>query len=149
MSEDMMSKDPKYGKRHEATKCIEAVRAHRTFKYGNAWLSRFPPSTTLENVTDAIVNDPIVPVQWAIWLLKNFGDEFDTHCRRRFIEKLSKDNMMEMHAFLIWRDTPWLTDEEDAMLETIWRGKLPTVEDELRRGLHPRKKSTMAASEVE
>lgn len=147
--ESKAQKEPKFKREHPAAESINAVRSHRTFKYGDAWLSRFSPSATLDDVTDAIANDPIVPVLWAVWLLNNFGDEFDVHCRRKFIEKIAKNKSTEMHAFLIWRDALWLTDEEDALLEAIWKGRLPTVEDEIRKGLHPRKKSTTTELGVE
>lgn len=124
----------------DTSSCFAAVRNHQGFKYGDAWLKRFGPDATLEDVSKSISSDPIVPVQWAHWLLKNFGKDFDESIRSHMIEKIRKHEGQEMAAFILWRDSEWLTDEEDSILESIWRNNLPMVEKELKRGLHSRAK---------
>jgi hypothetical protein len=72
-----MRREPKFRPKHPARPSITAVLAHRTFRHGSAWLGRFGASATLREVVNGIRDDPIVPVEWARWLLKTFGDDFD------------------------------------------------------------------------
>jgi len=141
MATDMRPPKPIYRADRPAVACIAAVKAHRTFRHGAAWLGRFAAGRSLREVVTAIRDDPVVPVEWARWLLKNFGPEFDEECRACFLAKLGKYDRQAMWSFCAWRDFAWLTDAEDGALEAIWRGKLPTVEAELQAGLHPRAKA--------
>ena len=73
---------------------------------------------------------------WAIWVLKIFGQDMSTDLRQVLISKVT-DSMM---AFRLYLDFPWLTDEEDILLETKFKGKLPTAEKELADGIVKRSK---------
>jgi hypothetical protein len=73
---------------------------------------------------------------WGIWLLRKFGEEIDIAIRKRLIIAI-KDPMT---AFELYLELPWLTDEEDKLLEEKFKGKLPTTEADLGKGIVKRAK---------
>jgi hypothetical protein len=73
---------------------------------------------------------------WGIWLLELFGEEIDIKERLKVIDKITDP----MSAFSIYIRRPWLTDEEDALLLSKFKGKVPQAEKELRDGIIKRVK---------
>ncbi|GAI94511.1 unnamed protein product [marine sediment metagenome] len=73
---------------------------------------------------------------WGVWLLKLFGEEIDLKERLKVIAPI-KDSMT---AFNLYLDLSWLTDKESKLLESKFKGKLPTAERELRDGIVKRSK---------
>jgi hypothetical protein len=73
---------------------------------------------------------------WGIWLLQKFGAEIDIAIRKRLIIAI-KNPMM---AFQVYLKFAWLTGEEDKLLEDKFKGKLPTAEAELEKGIVTRAK---------
>lgn len=135
-----MGRAHRFRHRQKAVLAITGVKAHPQFVYGAAWLAQFGETAELSDVTTAIRDDPVVPVQWAWFLLNKFGDEFDVESRAHFIAKAAQHEGQAMLAFALMRDAAWLTDEEDVALYAIWQGQLPAVEAEIAEGQHPRAK---------
>jgi len=73
---------------------------------------------------------------WAVWDLTVRGADVDPAIRKVLISKI-KDPMM---AFQVYLSLAWLTDEEDKLLEEKFKGKLPTAEAELEKGIVTRAK---------
>lgn len=74
--------------------------------------------------------------RWAVWDLVVLGRETDTKVRKILIAKITEP----MTAFKLYLDLDFWTDEEDVMLWTIFNGKLPTAEKELKDGTIQSKK---------
>ncbi|MBM3473270.1 MAG: hypothetical protein FJX75_08395 [Armatimonadetes bacterium] len=134
-----MRHEPDFRADDRAAAAIAAVMAHPTFRHGAAWLARFGPEATVRQVVEALRDDPVVPVEWARWLLKNFGARFCPECRRCFLAKLAKHEGQETWVASFYERTPWLSDEEDALLLPIADG-LPEFEYRRRNGLLRRAK---------
>lgn len=120
-----------------------SLKKHRKFNCGSEWLDKFDNSMTIDDIGEDVCNDPSFPVQWAYWLLKFFGKNIDINIRGYMFKKILQHEKQEMNAFLLWRDSEWLTDDEDIILESIWKNKLPVVESELKKGLHQRVKKSL------
>ena len=73
---------------------------------------------------------------WGAWLIITYGTDIDIVIRKRFITAI-KDPMT---AFNIYLTLPWLTDDEDRLLGEKFKGKLPTAEAELEKGIVTRAK---------
>mgnify|MGYP001592921162 CR=1 FL=1 len=84
-----------------------------------------------------LATDKTWDAHWGIWLLQKFGTEIDISVRKRLITAV-EDSML---AFRTYLDLPWLTDGEDKLLESIFEGKLPTAEEELKKGIVKRAKN--------
>jgi len=94
-----------------------------------------------EKSPNATVKDMVesTPEQhWAAWYLQVLGKETDTEMCKVMIAKI-EDPML---AFLMYLKVACLTDEEDKILESIFKGKVPTVEQELKDGIVSRKKES-------
>jgi hypothetical protein len=65
-----------------------------------------------------------------IWAITTFGQEIEKELRYMYISNISEP----MLAVRLYLDCPFLTDEEDALLESKFKGKLPNAEDELATG---------------
>ena len=74
---------------------------------------------------------------WAYWDLHVLGAITDSEVRKILIGKI-EDPMI---AFNLYLSLPWLTDEEDKLLEEKFKGKLPTAEKELADGIVKRAKN--------
>jgi hypothetical protein len=81
--------------------------------------------------------DPEYDPAWGIWLLKVFGLEVDLKQRLKAIEEI-KDPMQALDVYI---SLEWLTDEEDKLLESKFKGKLPRAERELKDGVVKRLKN--------
>jgi hypothetical protein len=88
-------------------------------------------------MADAALTDPDFNPQWELWYLHYFGEQTEVNCRMKGL-RLIKDPVM---AFRIYRTYPWLSDEEDKLLEEKFKGKLPTAENELATGIVKRAKN--------
>lgn len=101
-----------------------------------AWSKRFL-GKTIEEMRDAsCLQDKDYNPSWGVWLLISFGTGIDIIIRKRLIIAI-KDPMMALRLYL---DLDWLTDEEDRLLEGIFKGKLPTPEKKLTDGTLTRAK---------
>ena len=92
---------------------------------------------TFGQAMEELLRDEKVPQSWAVWCLVSFKDEFDKEVREKFMDKIT-DTMM---AFCLYVDMPWLTDDEDIILESKFKDKLPSAEAELAQGIVERKKA--------
>jgi len=72
----------------------------------------------------------------APWTLLKLGRDAPPELRDILITKV-KDPMV---AFSLYLRLEWLTDEEDKLLEEKFKGKLPTAEAELKKGIVTRAK---------
>lgn len=70
------------------------------------------------------------------WDIINFGEETSPELRKVMLAAIT-DTMM---AFHLYHSLPFLTDEEDKLLEEKFKGKLPTAENELATGVVKRAK---------
>lgn len=75
---------------------------------------------------------------WSAWVISHWGKEMDNDTRMAFIENV-KDPMLALSLYL---RLPFLTDEEDKVLESVFRGKLPRAEKELAEGVVSRAKES-------
>ncbi len=73
---------------------------------------------------------------WAYWYLRVFGRKNDIGLRKKMIAHI-KDSM---RAFQLYLKLPWLTDEEDRLLEAKFKGRLPNAEKQLAQGIVKRMK---------
>jgi len=73
---------------------------------------------------------------WAVGCLSRFGKDLATEIRQVIISQI----IGEMMAFQTYIAYKWLTDEEDKLLEEKFKGKLPTAEAELAKGIVTRAK---------
>jgi len=94
------------------------------------------PAQQLSTATLLDICNTFPDQSWTIWVLKVFGQDMSTDLRQVLISKVT-DSMM---AFRLYLDFPWLTDEEDILLEAKFKGKLPTAEKELADGIVKRSK---------
>jgi hypothetical protein len=99
-----------------------------------AWYERYA-GETMNEVADNM-SDIRFPEGWAVWGLVKMGEAMDSDIRRIYISKI-KDPMT---AFNLYLGLKWLTDEEDKLLETKFKGKLPTAESELTQSIVTREK---------
>lgn len=74
---------------------------------------------------------------FGIWFIYTFGEEIDPSLRKKIFASSVKDSMTAFQVYLRCR---WLTDEEDKLLEAMFKGKLPTAETELEKGIVTRAK---------
>lgn len=74
---------------------------------------------------------------FGIWFLHTFGEEIDPSLRKKIFASSVKDPMMALQLYL---SLAWLTAEEDKLLEEMFKGKLPTAEEELEKGIVTRAK---------
>jgi len=114
-----------YSSKQTAPICAEA----------QAWNSKHL-GETLGQIADKLGTDPTYAIGWGIWLLVKFGAEIDLPLRKKVIDAV-KDAMT---AFGLYLTLNWLTDEEDKLLEEKFKGKLPTAENELEKGIVTRAK---------
>lgn len=91
---------------------------------------------TLGELADTLTTNAKYEPSWGIWLLYKFGVEIDIAVRKKLILAI-KDSMM---AFVVYLTFSWLTSEEDKLLEEKFKGKLPTAEAELEKGIVTRAK---------
>lgn len=101
-----------------------------------AWGKKFLGKTMAEMRDAKCLEDKDYNPSWGIWLLVTFGAEMDGIMRKRLMGSI-KDAMA---AFGLYLTLPWLTDEEDSLLEEKFKGKLPTAEAELEKGIVTRAK---------
>lgn len=74
---------------------------------------------------------------FGIWFLYTFGEEIEPTLREKILTSSVKDSML---AFQIYIKCAWLTEKEDKLLEGMFKGKLPTAENELATGIVKRAK---------
>lgn len=113
----------------------ESIRLQGGCMDGPTWMEQYR-DLPFSKCMDHFIEDPEVDQSWATWYMVRLGQETNLDIRKKFIEKIS-DLMM---AFTLYLRADWLTDEEDKLLEAKFKGKLPTAEAELVKGVVKRKK---------
>jgi hypothetical protein len=83
---------------------------------------------TFGELVDAAIDDPNYDPHWAIWYLYFLGKETEPKFRAKMFTRI----VNPMTCFQIYLTWPWLTDEEDKILEAKFRGQLPQAEKELK-----------------
>jgi hypothetical protein len=75
--------------------------------------------------------------------LYTFGQDADEETNNLTLNLLfpDKDKAEPMLAFRLYLDLPWLTTGQDKILESVFKGKLPTAESELANGIVKRTKN--------
>jgi hypothetical protein len=91
---------------------------------------------TFKDFIDGFARGEFEP-EWGLWMLKLFGEDIEPESRLNALAVI-KDPMQAFSAYL---ELPWLTDEEDKLLESKFKGKLPRAERELKDGVVKRLKN--------
>lgn len=73
---------------------------------------------------------------WGIWTIMALYNHLEPDFRLEFFKKV-KD---PMSAFMLYINLPKITNDEENVLESVFKGKLPTAEKELKKGVVKRKK---------
>jgi len=68
---------------------------------------------------------------WIIWFFKKCRKILDIETRKRLLFAIGDEPAVMFRLFISIDD---LTDEEDEILEGVFKGKLPTAEEELKIG---------------
>lgn len=84
---------------------------------------------TLGQAVDILISSEKNP--WIIWFFKKFRKTLDAGIRRRLLIAIGDKPAFMFRLFVSIDD---LTDEEDVILEGVFKGKLPTAEEELKMG---------------
>ena len=82
------------------------------------------------------LDDPNADEAWVGWCFTLYYDFWSPELRLDCVKKLKN----EMSAFNLYLNNKKLTDEEDAILETKFKDKLPKAEQQLKEGKLKREK---------
>jgi len=85
---------------------------------------------TLKDILNGYLADDSVPVDWALFLIPTYYDDFSEEIRLMWMEKITDP----LDAFTIYRPLS-LTEDEKKLLEGKFKGRLPKVEEEIRQGV--------------
>jgi len=130
-----MPKEVKYNPDTPVGTLMKAYKqVNRCDALSDIWNKKYE-GKTLGEMADGCKDKDFNPT-WGIWFLHKFGEETDTSLRQKIIAAI-KDSMT---AFQVYLSYSWLTDEEDKLLEEKFKGKLPTAEGELEKGIVTRAK---------
>jgi len=99
-----------------------------------AWLEKYrgQPVDVLLTATTDPDHDPA----WTVFAFKAIGQKYSQEDRLHVLGQI-KDVMT---AFTLYTEITWLTDQDDELLLSKFKGKLPTAEAELAKGIVKRKK---------
>lgn len=106
---------------------------------GTSWVESIlndNPNCTMEQMLLAFLEEGTGDQAWSVWALTNYYSEFDERIRELLIKKISDS----MTAFSLYLELEELTDADDILLESIFKGKLPAAEKELEEKIINRKK---------
>lgn len=94
-------------------------------------LLKAKPEMLVPEALDALCKDEKAPQGWSVWIVAKGNGEIDTEVQNGFMKKIT-DPMTALQVLL---QADYLTAEQDAVMEAIYKGKLPTAEKELRTGV--------------
>jgi hypothetical protein len=103
---------------------------------GLTWIKQFSTWGECSKSADKDI-DPSYEEAWGIWYLINFGESTGVESRLRLLTGIHDP----MHALKLYTSLEWLTSEEDTLLQSKFKGKLPTAEAELKTGTVVRSKA--------
>jgi hypothetical protein len=89
------------------------------------------PSMSMATGMEFFLDDPQAPQKWAVWILLNLYDDMSQDLRYLWIKKIT----YEMEAFQLYIHQKNFTEEEEKILEALFKNKLPTAEKELATGI--------------
>ena len=98
------------------------------------WLRPFIGKTMGEAIDELPANSR---ESWAVWTLREYCEVLDAGARRHLIAHI-KD---PMSAFIAYLRIPELSDADDAILESKFKGKVPRAERELQSKRVSRRKA--------
>ena len=107
------------------TACSEAV----------VWSEEYS-DLTCEQAMTKYRDDKNSEESWGVWCIMFYHDYLEADLIKIVMGKITN----EMTAFQMYIEMDNLSDEEDAILEGKFKGKIPTAEDELKNGIITRKK---------
>jgi hypothetical protein len=120
----MLTLDSKFSKYFDLIKgiaCSDAVSPQ----------SKIKPDLTIGEVFSGYRDDPNFNDEWGAWCLNTVGKELDEKIRLMIVNKVTKP---ETAKYLLV-ECPHLTETEIALLKAKIKGKMPTVEKEIRDGI--------------
>jgi hypothetical protein len=91
---------------------------------GLPWLTTKPAEygdITLKQVLDLTANDPTAKSEWTLWTISHFGEQISPDVRLLYIRNTIKDSMT---ALKLYAAVDFLTEEEQTLLQSIFKGKL-------------------------
>jgi hypothetical protein len=100
-----------------------------------AWLEKYRGQSV--DVLLSATTDSDHESSWTVWALQKIGEKYSQADRLHEIAKIQDPAT----AFHLYTELPWLTDKDDELLLSKFKGKLPTAEAELAQGIVKRKKS--------
>jgi hypothetical protein len=99
-----------------------------------AWLRKYKGSSV--DVLLTATTDPDHNPMWTVFAFKAIGQKYSQKDRLQVLNQIED----AMTAFTLYTEIKWLTDQDDELLLSKFKGKLPTAEAELAQGIIKRKK---------
>ena len=118
--------------------CVSLEACEPALDWMRALLKKNPEISVGESL-DLINSDEKADETWAVWNLFHAKGNLDEDVQNGFIRKIKTP----MFALQVLLKCEFLTAEQDAVLEKIYKGKLPTAEKELRTGVITTAKSRL------
>ena len=130
MPEAKYKSEAKYKAETPADDLLKVLKRLSYCSEAKNYFKKFAGGSVLEMVEGTLDQS------WASWYLAVLGEDNEIKLRKIMISRI-KDPMM---AFTLYLRLSYLTDEEDKLLELKFKGKLPTAEAELAKGIVKREK---------
>jgi hypothetical protein len=132
----MITMKSKFSEAYEVCKRLGACEEN--LLWGQALMKKYPDLLVSESLK-ILKEDTKAPQLWSVWIVAKGKGEIDTEVQNGFMEKIT-DPMTALQLLL---QADYLTEKQDKYLEKIYKGKLPTAEKELRKGVITTAKSRL------
>ena len=118
--------------------CRRLGACEENLKWGQALMKKYPDLLVAESL-EILRKDEKAPQSWSVWIVAKGNGEIDEEVQNGFMKKIT-DPMTALQLLL---QADYLTAKQDAFLENIYKGKLPTAEKELKTGVIKTAKSRL------